>query len=236
MAVSRVVALTACAGFCLSAMNVAQASFVLTLTSGADSVVVSDDQLSGVLTDSGLTTTAADGNITDPGLITYNASIGSFTVSVTTGVSDPVIGPGRLDLNSIEVSGGAGTLDIGLTDTGYSGSASQYSMGFGGTTDGTLGFTFLYGTANQEFVGDVMSTVSGITGAGQTGAFGSETSAAVNTSDPYSLTILATIEHTGANQITSFDAIATPVPVPAAVWLFGSGLLGLVGVARRRRA
>lgn len=27
-----------------------------------------------------------------------------------------------------------------------------------------------------------------------------------------------------------------PVPVPAAVWLFGSGLLGLVGVARRKRA
>ncbi|MGE5241685.1 MAG: VPLPA-CTERM sorting domain-containing protein [Bacteroidota bacterium] len=26
------------------------------------------------------------------------------------------------------------------------------------------------------------------------------------------------------------------VPVPAAVWLFGSGLLGLVGVARRRNA
>lgn len=27
----------------------------------------------------------------------------------------------------------------------------------------------------------------------------------------------------------------TPVPVPAAVWLFGSGLLGLIGTARRRR-
>jgi hypothetical protein len=26
------------------------------------------------------------------------------------------------------------------------------------------------------------------------------------------------------------------VPLPAAVWLFGSGLLGLIGIARRRNA
>ncbi len=34
----------------------------------------------------------------------------------------------------------------------------------------------------------------------------------------------------GVNEIP-----ADPVPLPAAVWLFGSGLLGLFGVARRRR-
>ncbi len=30
------------------------------------------------------------------------------------------------------------------------------------------------------------------------------------------------------------QVIINPVPIPAAVWLFGSGLLGLVGVARRK--
>lgn len=35
---------------------------------------------------------------------------------------------------------------------------------------------------------------------------------------------------------TSFTSSATLVPVPAAVWLFGSGLLGLVGMARRKKA
>jgi len=31
-----------------------------------------------------------------------------------------------------------------------------------------------------------------------------------------------------------FDGQASVIPVPAAVWLFGSGLIGLVGIARRR--
>ena len=33
-----------------------------------------------------------------------------------------------------------------------------------------------------------------------------------------------------------FSHDATYVPVPAAVWLFGSGLLGLIGMARRKKA
>ena len=37
-----------------------------------------------------------------------------------------------------------------------------------------------------------------------------------------------------SDAIFSGDVVNQPVPIPAAVWLFGSGLLGLVGVARRR--
>lgn len=32
-----------------------------------------------------------------------------------------------------------------------------------------------------------------------------------------------------------FEVVPVVVPVPAAVWLFGSGLIGLIGVARRKR-
>jgi hypothetical protein len=39
-----------------------------------------------------------------------------------------------------------------------------------------------------------------------------------------------------ATSTYSFTGSAPEVPVPAAAWLFGSGLLGLAGAARRRRA
>jgi hypothetical protein len=40
----------------------------------------------------------------------------------------------------------------------------------------------------------------------------------------------------GAIFLDDASLTVTAVPVPAAVWLFGSGLIGLVGVARRRKA
>ncbi|MBT8347954.1 MAG: hypothetical protein KJP24_00695 [Sulfurovum sp.] len=36
------------------------------------------------------------------------------------------------------------------------------------------------------------------------------------------------------SSLSSYSLDITAVPVPAAVWLFGSGLLGLIGIARRK--
>ena len=50
----------------------------------------------------------------------------------------------------------------------------------------------------------------------------------------FNVLVLAPAGGAGYFDTASFDV--APVPVPAAVWLFGSGLLGLVGVARRRKS
>ena len=55
------------------------------------------------------------------------------------------------------------------------------------------------------------------------------------TANPDGIRGVGMIDGAFAGFNANFDFVA-PVPVPAAVWLFGSGLLGLVGVARRRKA
>jgi hypothetical protein len=40
----------------------------------------------------------------------------------------------------------------------------------------------------------------------------------------------------GLTDVVRLSVVASAVPVPPSVWLFGSGLLGLIGIARRRQA
>jgi hypothetical protein len=65
-------------------------------------------------------------------------------------------------------------------------------------------------------VGGGIATLYGITGNGNTG--------------PVQSYVLATLELNSNGTLVA----APPVPLPAAVWLFGSGLLGLLGAGRRR--
>ena len=54
--------------------------------------------------------------------------------------------------------------------------------------------------------------------------------------DIYRGTIGASCNEVNCDAATSHLTVYGVVPVPAAVWLFGSGLLGLVGMARRKKA
>jgi len=233
---SHLVALVSSIGISISTANVAQASFVLTLddtsTVGID-VIVSDDATPGSNTASGLTTTHVD-SFGGLGTMTYVGSAGGFNVNVTTGTSKPLLPNGVLDLNSIDVSGIAGTLVIGLTDTSYSGTPPAYTSNYGGTTTGTVDFDFRHDPANTEFSGALTSIFN--SGPVGSGAFSGSSTNAIAAGSLYSLSIFATITHGADVQNTSFNAELRPVPVPAAVWLFGSGLLGLVGIARRKAA
>lgn len=50
------------------------------------------------------------------------------------------------------------------------------------------------------------------------------------------MTLFAGVWQLDADGTLTYGALGAPVPVPAAVWLLGSALIGLVGVARRREA
>lgn len=170
------------------------------------------------------------GDVDGDGVISYSGAVGGFSVNVTTGVSKPMLnGPQWLGLDSIDVSGGAGELIIRLTDTGYTGTPAELEAAYGGTTVGTVDLDFLYDAANAEFGGTSFFDPA----AGTAPSFSGAGASPVSLTGPYSLTIVADISHSGSGS-SSLGAQISAVPVPAAIWLFGSGLLGLAGFSARR--
>jgi hypothetical protein len=118
-----------------------------------------------------------------------------------------------------------GSVGFSFADTNNSGGASVNLTTWEGLIDGS--------NAMSLFTSSIPCLGTGCTGAIATISDGPNSHpAGVNSTIGIHLVFALSAGDT-VNFNTSFEV--NPVPVPAAVWLFGSGLLGLFGVARKQQ-
>ncbi|MEJ2644750.1 MAG: VPLPA-CTERM sorting domain-containing protein [Gammaproteobacteria bacterium] len=129
-------------------------------------------------------------------------------------------------------------MGFGFNTTGTSTSTSQimapsgWSVSGSGREDGfgTFQFNLSADQGNNNRVSPLTFDITGLSAAvTPLNFFANSTGAAGEQNVPF----VAHVANLG-NGLTGYFGGPAPVPVPAAVWLFGSGLVGLVGVARRR--
>jgi hypothetical protein len=199
----------------------AQATLVLTLESGASTVVVNDNGVGDL-----------DANT---GVIAFMGAVGTFTMNMNGGIGGSMAPwPTLMDLHGMNMSSAAGTLIITLEDDSYTGAypMMDFASLIGGTVTagGTLtSVSYFDPSATSNSLGDVLANH----GTATSGAFSSsEVSDPIATPGAYGLGIQITITHSDA-AISSYDH-ENRVTEPATLGMLGLMLTG-IGVALSRR-
>lgn len=160
-----------------------------------------------------------------------NANLGVWFTTSGNGQDAP---PASYDLETLRQKTGSMINDINSFNVADSDSIT-------GINDGDLGYhnnTSLWGDSVGSSLGVLTNEASVGTQLGVYNLFNGSTNP-----DPFAFEYVPTVLQYGFLGIDPNTGVATwnlgevsAVPVPAAVWLFGSGVVGLVGVARRRKS
>lgn len=135
-----------------------------------------------------------------------------------------------LTLNAAQTSG---EIDQTLLYKGFP--TDHYTQGAGPTVESSSGNTASIDMSGWTMWFDHQSVVDVGVGSNATVICGIDCSVG----DTFTLDYSAIIQEggfTGFLYGLHLEGTIAAVPVPAAIWLFGSGLLGLVGVARKKKA
>lgn len=188
------------------------------------------------------------------GLMTFSQTVGSWLATITTGVSKPAVGSAlapSLSLTNVAVSGNFGSgvapLTIKLSETGFTtpDALNAFDFSSGATLNGMTASVTAYADNTNALYGT--GTLLGSSPIWQdpnpndsaAPAFSFNSQFAANTVQPFSLTLIATLSNPASgvrNANVSGALNYAPVPIPAAVWLFGSALAGMGIIGRRKAA
>jgi hypothetical protein len=147
-------------------------------------------------------------------LTTTSQSLASVTAQTTTNITNKFISLNQ-DLKNLNNFGGAGATPLGAGNL----STPATGDGIWGTSNGLTG--------NQNWYGALSTAGTFASSTGSTSqAFYGLTGNSGRAAQVYTFGNIF-FDANGTLHISS-------VPIPAALWLFGSGLLGLVGLGRRR--
>ncbi len=170
--------------------------------------------------------------ISGDGTIQFSGSTTNWVLNFTSGTTGPGNSLSILSLNGYNTSAPA-TLEIRLTNTGYSGSPTSMTQAINSTNSAaTVTAKGYFDATNSEFgIGGEVVALGPLTTAGYNVSGSTGVAAPVG---DFSLTTVVRLTHAEAGQTSMFGSTLS-VPEPGIMTLLGVSLVGLIGVGTTRR-